>query len=86
MNSNFKKAFEQLKAIGAPVIEGGWNGEEDTFRLSGEYNTDKRTWADYWNQYSTGHFGVDLEVTKILKENDLYAEWVNPGVVGVYSI
>lgn len=84
MKANYRKAYNKLKAIGAPVIKGGWDGE-DTFRLSGESNTDERTWADYWNQYSIGHFGVDLEVTKILKENDLYAEWVNPGVVGVYE-
>lgn len=83
MKNNYRKAFRKLKAINAPVIEGGWNGE-DTFRISGECN-DAKSWAEYWNQ-SSGLFGVCDEITKILHDNGLYAEWVNAGVVGVYEL
>lgn len=83
MKINYRKAFNKLKAIGAPVIEGGWNGE-DTFRISGEYN-DEKIWADYWNQ-NFGHCGISHEIEQILTEHDLFAEWINGGVLGVYEI
>ena len=46
MKQHYRKAFNALKKIGAPVIEGGDNGE-DTFRISAEDNTDEKRWADY---------------------------------------
>ena len=45
MNKQYQTAFDQLKKIGVPVIEGGWNGE-DTFRISGEENY-PIIWADF---------------------------------------
>lgn len=83
MKSNFKRAFNQLKAIGAPVIEGGWNGEDDTFRISAEDNSN-RIWASYWDQ-SYGQFGISKDIVQILEDNDIWPEWINPGVIGVFS-
>jgi len=83
MKKHYRKAFNALKKIGAPVIEGGYNGE-DTFRISAEDNTGDKTWADYHDQ-AIGLFGVCDEITNILKENKLFAEWINPGVLGVYD-
>tara|TARA_B100001093_G_scaffold180277_1_gene172858 strand:+ start:816 stop:1058 length:243 start_codon:yes stop_codon:yes gene_type:complete len=80
MNITHINAYEELKKIGAPVIEGGWNGE-NTFLISAEDNIDDRIWADYWN----GYF-MDKEVEEILYKHNLYAEWVNPGVLGVYTL
>ena len=83
MKKHYRKAFNALKKIGAPVIEGGDQGE-DTFRISAEDNTDEKTWADY-HDLGFGHHGVCDEITNILKENALFAEWINPGVLGVYD-
>ena len=82
MKRNHRLAYDKLKALGAPVIEGGYFGE-DTFRISGEHNED-RTWADYY-RFDFGLFGVAPEVTNVLTEYKLFAEWVNPGVLGVYD-
>lgn len=87
MKANFKKAFNELQRMGAPVYEGGWNGE-DTFRISGEdnYDADKNfyLWADYYAM-DYGDFGVNPEITKVLDKFGLFAEWVNPGVLSVYN-
>lgn len=83
MKANHKKAYDHLKALGAPVIEGGDSGETDTFRISGEMNED-RIWADYYRM-DYGLFGIAPDVMKILEENNLFAEWINAGVLGVYD-
>jgi hypothetical protein len=83
MKSNYRKAYNKLKSINAPVIDGGWNGE-DTFRISGENNHDSMVWADYWNQ-SFGDFGVNPEISNILNQYGLFAEWINAGILGVYD-
>tara|TARA_B110000858_G_C17684281_1_gene418082 strand:- start:336 stop:608 length:273 start_codon:yes stop_codon:yes gene_type:complete len=86
MNKKYQTAFDQLKKLGVPVIEGGWNGE-DTFRISGEDNY-PIIWADY---YSEGHgttlddFGVNHEINDTLEANGLYAGWYNSGVLGVFT-
>ena len=87
MKNNYRKAFTALKKIGAPVIKGGYNGE-DTFRISGEDNVDE-IWADYYEE-STGSsdnflFGVNNRINDILDDQGLYAEWINPGVLGVWE-
>lgn len=32
-----------------------------------------------------GEFGVSLDVCAILQANGLFAEWINPGIVGVFD-
>ena len=83
MKANYRKAYNELKAISAPVIDGGYDGE-DTFRISGEDNYPE-TWADYYREYPAGldDFGVNLKINTILEKHDLFAEWINPGVLGV---
>lgn len=81
MDSNFKPAYDRLLKIGCPVIKGGWDGE-DTFRISGESNSDK-IWASY-ESYDYGEYGIAQEVCDILSEYNLVTEWINPGVVGVF--
>jgi len=87
MKRNIRTAFNQLKKIGAPVFEGGWDGQ-DTFRISGEHNYDGETWADYYEEFcpSDWEFGVNPRITQILDKNRCYAEWCNPGVLNVYEV
>ena len=85
MQRNYRAAFNQLRAIGAPVIEGGYNGE-NTFRISAEDNCSE-TWANYYMMTdgdSTGFdMGVSNRINGILDANGLFAEWINPGLLGV---
>ena len=85
MQRNYRTAFNALKKMGAPVIEGGYDGE-DTFRISAEDNV-SYTWADYYQMTDgdgTGYLmGVSNRINNILDKNGLYAEWINPGVLAV---
>jgi len=83
MKRNYRKAFTELKKMGCPVIEGGWD-REDGFIISAEMN-EHDIWADYYEQ-GYGHFGVKQEVCDVLGKHDLFAEWINPGVVGVCQV
>jgi len=86
MKRNIRKAFTELKKIGAPVYEGGWNGG-DTFRISGEENCNE-IWADYYNEFGSSEyeFGVSPKITSVLTKNGLYCEWCNAGVLDVYEM
>ena len=83
MKANVKKAMAALEALGATVYEGGDNGTY--FRISGEHN-DPTVFADYYREFGgTDDFGVAHSVNVVLQDNDLYCEWINPGVLGVYD-
>ena len=87
MKRNYRKAFDALTKMGAPVIEGGDNGE-DTFWISAEDNV-SYTWADYYQMTDgddTGYMmGVSDKINNVLDANGLYAEWINAGVLGVHE-
>lgn len=92
MKRNIRTAFEQLNKIGAPVIEGGYNGE-DSFRISAEDNCQdelETVWADYYQMTDgdgTGFMmGVNNKINDILDANGLFAEWINPGVLAVCEV
>jgi|TARA_R110000765_G_scaffold393690_1_gene487097 hypothetical protein len=87
MKINYRTAFNKLKKIGCPVIEGGYDGE-DTFRISAEDN-EKECWADYY-QMTDGDksgfmMGVNNKINDILSEQGLFAEWCHPGVLSVWE-
>jgi hypothetical protein len=88
MDRNFREAFAQLEKMGVPVIEGGDDGDEGTFRISGEDNHNGTVWADYWEEFcdDSWAFGVNPEIEKVLSSHGLFCEWINPGVLGVYSV
>lgn len=91
MKRNARKAFTALKNRGAKVFETKDYGH---FIISGEDNHPLAV-ADYYHEYLTEHvdgngviqnaFGIATFVHDILKKNGLYAEWINPGMVGVYD-
>ena len=92
MKRNIRTAFNQLNKIGAPTIEGGYNGE-DSFRISAEDNCqdiNETVWADYYQMTDgdgTGFvMGVNNLINDILDANGLYAEWINPGCLAVCEV
>lgn len=97
MKRSARKAFNALQKLSAPVME---PKEGDSFRahfyLSGEDNSDE-IWADYWEATALERvnpdtnkiewaFGINTKVHDILNEQGLFAEWINPGLVGIYTI
>jgi hypothetical protein len=82
MEKNFQKAFNALEKIGCPVIE-GWD-DPDKFVISAENNYPV-VWADYYCEFPGGldDFGVSNKINKILDKYGLFAEWINPGLLGV---
>ena len=84
MKQKYRTAYNQLKKLGVPVYEGGYNGD-DTFRISAEENYDT-VWADYYREFggtTLDDFGVNHKINAILEKQGLYAEWENGGVLGV---
>lgn len=86
-NARIRTAYKTLKEMGVPVIDPdrGWGGYFAISAESGEDAPDGESWADYW-QPSLGEFGVHQLLVDTLTDYGLYAEWVNPGVLGVYDI
>ena len=77
----FSKAFDELEDIGAPVII-----NSDGYFISGEENYDE-IWADYYCEFGgpgLDDFGVSEKINAILSKYGLFAEWKNPGCLGVY--
>ncbi|MFZ9131347.1 MAG: hypothetical protein ACO20M_05270 [Methylophilaceae bacterium] len=80
MNKAFVSAFNELKAIGAPVRK-----EEDSFIISGEENYNE-IWADYWEEFTpTDWEGINPKITKILEKYNLECGWENAGILSVYE-
>ena len=99
MKQNARKAFNALKKIGAPVLgpEKGWGGHfaisaERYGRDDGFYEghkdeaPDGLPWADYYGEFQGGYPVVNQAIMDILHDNDLYVEWINAGVLGVYDL
>jgi len=84
MKKQYEKAYNELKAIGVPVIQGDMNDDPDRFRISAETG---ENWADYWaigfNETELGldDFGVNPKINTILDKHGLYAEWYDPGTL-----
>jgi len=93
-----RNAFKALQKIGAPVIESNDYGAH--FIISGETNCTgslncEDIWADYWEAQNLEHinehgeivwaFGINPKIHAVLKRYDLFCEWINPGMLGVYN-
>jgi len=87
LKRNERKAFNELKKLGAPVIERPDGDQDGAFVSSGEENYDV-IWAQYWRngEGELDDFGVNKKINAILAANGLFAEWINPGFVGVNEI
>ena len=87
ITGNFLKAFNELKALGAPVIDPEGSGydqythENCQFIMDGEQNAIE--FLDYYPaSYSKWDHGTySNEVSAILDKYGLYGEWANPAVL-----
>ena len=77
------EAWNDLIKIGAPVLghELGWGG---LFAISAECNGDPTHGDEMWASYWEGLY-INPNILHVLDDNDLWYEWVNPGVLGVYE-
>ena len=101
MKRNARNAFNALKRLdqdgarNVHVIDRDDNGAH--FLIGCEARTDNdEPVGDYYQEIIREHvdddgkiqnaFGIRTVVHEILDDHGLYAEWVNPGLLGVYSI
>ena len=86
-NANIQSAIDTLKGMGVPVLDKdlGWNAD---FYISGEdnYNDGETLWADYYEgEYIyPDSFGIHPRIMFQLNCRNMHAEWINPGLVGIY--
>lgn len=84
MTRNHRRAYNKLKALGCPVFERA--DHPKGFFISAE-DEESYKWADYYNEYNRFEdFGVNSKVREVLEPLGLFAEWENPGCLGVYEI
>ena len=100
--SHAEKAFNELRAIGAPVFMGDWGGHfnisaeqagRDDYSYKGEKNNAPSglPWADYYEiAHFDNHFGYEFgvapEIIAILRKHNLFCEWYNPAVLCVHDV
>lgn len=96
MKRHALKAANALKKINAPVYDhlAGEYGSHFIIGAELRTNDDVRFCDYYQEEIKEGYdingniinaFGIRQDVADILKANGLYAEWINPGQVGVYD-
>lgn len=81
MKRNARSAFNALKKLGVPVFE---RTDLMHFGISAEHEESYK-FLDYYGEFRGGYPYIADEVTEILDKFNLYAEWENPGAVGVYD-
>jgi hypothetical protein len=82
MKRNFRFAFNKLKSLGVPVYERDDMGGR--FQISAE-EPGSHKWVNYHASPSNWIFGVSPQVEGTLAKYGLFAEWINPGELGVYK-
>lgn len=83
MRVNFRKAFDALAKLGVPVYER--SDMDGRFQISAE-DPESSQWCDYYDSPCDWVFGVNPKLNQVLDKHGLYAEWINPGELGVYQI
>jgi hypothetical protein len=74
-----QKAFNELKALGAPVKSSEGYPDRGYFWLSAEEEMSE-LWLDYYSNY----WGSD-KLNEILEKYGLFKEWYNPAYACVYD-
>jgi hypothetical protein len=85
---NVVAARRALERIGCPVMDGGNWSRNSLLEISAESGGEAPNglpWASYYCDSQSMPFGVNQVVSKALDKHGLYAEWINPGVLGVYN-
>jgi len=89
LTGNFKKAFDALVAIGAPVVNPEGTGYDQYTHDNCQFIMDAEQGKDeflnyYPASYQTWYNGTySDEVHAILEEHGLYGEWANPAVLTI---
>jgi hypothetical protein len=89
LTGNFKKAFDELLALGAPVVNPEGTGYDQythdccQFVIDGEAG--ETNFLDYYPaSYSIWYNGTYCdEIHEILQKYGLYGEWANPAVLTI---
>jgi len=83
MKTIYTKAYIALKKMGVPVYTR--HDMDGRFQISAE-EPESYKWADYYETYHPDwNFGVNPKIDEILNKHGLFAEWINPGELGVYE-
>lgn len=84
MKRKYIKAYNALKKLGVPVyVRDDMDGR---FQISAE-EPDSFKWVDYYegHLHNDWIFGVHPAIDETLRKSGLFAEWINPGELGVYE-
>ena len=91
MRRHAKKAYDKLIKMGVHMAHPSW-AKNGHFAISGESehgdwsdldnHPEKALIIDYYSEYGTE---ISKSIEDVLKDNDLYCEWVNPGVLAVHD-
>ena len=76
-----QKAFNELQALGCPVIP---VKDHDAFFLVSGEDASSYEWCDYYGEYRGGYPWVSDTLTEVLDKYGLTYEWENPGCLGIY--
>ncbi len=86
MKRNARKAWNELEKKGVHVLDPllGWGGH---FAISAELYGDGSAGDDYDKKldYYNDYFGTRTIIPEILSKNNLYFQWINAAVVGVFD-
>jgi hypothetical protein len=75
MKKNYRKAFNELKALGAPVYE---REDIETFGITSE-EPGGYLWVNYWDGPRVWGSDTSPELDAILRKHGMHAECQNPG-------
>lgn len=93
MKRNARKAFNAIRRLGAAVYDRSEHSAE--FILGAERLRDNDPkYADSYQEEIRERvedgkvinaMGIDERINRILRNNGLHAEWINPAMVGIYA-
>lgn len=85
MKQPFTDAYNVLKIMGVPVFTNADNDRLGNFSINAE-DPKAHKWCEYYAQFTPGwEFGVRPTLNNVLAQFGLFAEWQNPGCLGVYE-
>ena len=83
MKGQYKKAYKALEKLGVPLFER--NDYAEGFFISNEHG-ESHKWVSYWEpRKDWGFEKVNPKIREVLEPLGLFAEWENPGCLGVYE-
>ena len=84
LNRKYVPAYMALKTLGVPVFVNEDNEKLGNFFINAEEAVSAQ-WVDWYARNEEWVFGVHPAVEAVLQRFGLFAEWQNPGCLGVYE-